>query len=131
MTNDTKATVQVTDPYSSKRYMQLQIQGAVVDSGVYTNAIHVHIESLVKKLDQAAVHIWEFRVDKLIPRPEICESCGRKKGNVKDLTVAFRVENGISGGALLMIEYLGWRPIGVWRDSKQPKDVWLYLKRVV
>lgn len=126
-------TVDVLDPYSAKRSMKLRIQGDVVDSGDYTNAIHAHIESLVKRLDQAGVHIWEFHVEKLIPRPEMCESCGRKKGDVKDLAIAFRVENGISGGGAweIMIEELGWMPIGVWRDSKHPKDVWLYLKRVI
>lgn len=132
MTDEIQLTVQVADPYSANRHMQLRIQGAVVDSGNYTNAIHAHVKGLIEKLNQIGVHIWEFHVDKLIVRPEMCE-CGRsKKGNVNDLTVAFRVESGISGGGTwLMIDFLGWMLIGVRRDNKQPNDVWFYLKRVV
>ena len=133
MTDERILTVDVTDPYSSKSHMKLRIQGDVVHTGDYTNAIYAHVESLVKELGQAAVHIWELHVMKLIPGPEMCESCGHKKGNVKDLTVAFRVEKGIDGGGIweLLIEELGWMPINVWRDSKQPDDVWFYLKKVV
>lgn len=133
MTDEIQLTVQVADPYSDNRHMQLRIQGAVVDSGNYTNAIHAHVKGLVEKLNQTGVHIWEFHVDKLISRPQMCECCGRKKGNVNDLTVAFRVESGISGsGTWLMIDFLGWMPIGVRRDNKhKSNDVWIYLKKVV
>ena len=126
--------VEVSDPYSSTGHkMKLRIQGDVVDSGNYTNAIHAHVKGLIEKLNQIGVHIWEFRVDKLIVRPEMCE-CGRsKKGNVNDLTVAFRVESGISGGGTwLMIDFLGWMLIGVRRDNEhKSNDVWFYLKRVI